>query len=520
MMLSSATYAWFTMSREVEVNNIKMTATVPEDIQISLGHLTKFGGEDAGDATVTTASSFTGLAGNQGILATDTNKSNADDGTVKAPNNGTDAVSMLDWASSADISAYYRLGKIIPASSTTGENIFFTPDASGNGKTLKAGAKYYQAANISGTFKLNNDKTAYAVDGTGDSAKTTLHAITKVNESEDKWGTGTEAEGAPKYQTATEWNVTNDDGYFVDIPVWIRSSAQQVLNLSVDAYVTTNQAKDDDDLYCAARAVILYNDTEGSYAGAPTKTSNLIRIKQDGFTKDGAPLQKGDSIVNYMYTTNSTGDAVSSTAGEYGNAIEYQGLQFLPVAAGVNNNYGPMTKATIRVWLEGEDPNCWNSNAGQDFNISLKFSKDNISNAEEKTPNNGEHAIAADDAGTGTYAESKINHAADSGYGADSTAQSLVAGARVWVKSETTVDTVTKTDLLQFEYNGEQWALVTDGTFHKYEGFKYSYYENENIENATQIAAELKKTITTLALVKAHDATTEAIEIDVTAITP
>ena len=30
-------YAWFTMSREVEVNNIKMTATVPEDIQISLG---------------------------------------------------------------------------------------------------------------------------------------------------------------------------------------------------------------------------------------------------------------------------------------------------------------------------------------------------------------------------------------------------------------------------------------------------------------------------------------------------
>ena len=38
MALASSTYAWFTMSREVEVQNIQMVATVPEDIQISLGH--------------------------------------------------------------------------------------------------------------------------------------------------------------------------------------------------------------------------------------------------------------------------------------------------------------------------------------------------------------------------------------------------------------------------------------------------------------------------------------------------
>ena len=37
MMLSSTTYAWFTMSREVEVTGIQLAATVPEDIQISLG---------------------------------------------------------------------------------------------------------------------------------------------------------------------------------------------------------------------------------------------------------------------------------------------------------------------------------------------------------------------------------------------------------------------------------------------------------------------------------------------------
>ena len=39
MTLASSTYAWFTMSREVEVQNIQMTATVPEDIQISLGKI-------------------------------------------------------------------------------------------------------------------------------------------------------------------------------------------------------------------------------------------------------------------------------------------------------------------------------------------------------------------------------------------------------------------------------------------------------------------------------------------------
>ena len=36
VMLSTATYAWFTMSREVEVTGIKLTATTPQTIEISL----------------------------------------------------------------------------------------------------------------------------------------------------------------------------------------------------------------------------------------------------------------------------------------------------------------------------------------------------------------------------------------------------------------------------------------------------------------------------------------------------
>jgi hypothetical protein len=513
-MLATSTYAWFTMAREVEVRNIQMTATVPEDIQISLGHLVDFSASATGDALVSNASTFTGLAGNQGRLSGVGNAS-ADDGAVMAPLNGNDAVSALDWSSSADISEYYRLGKIIPASSIDGQNIYFTPDAAGVGKTLKAGAKYYQAANITTAFTWDDTNKVYTTNGGGDSAKTTLHAITDQDETSDKWNLAANDYGT--YQTATEWFDTNDDGYFVDIPVWFRSSAQDALTLSVDAYVTSKQAKDDDDLYCAARAVILYNGTAeasgtntGGYASTVSSTSNLIRIKQDGFTKDGTTT-KGDSIVNYMYSTNSTGDAVNGTDGTYGNAKEYQGLQFLPVAAGTNNGYGPMTKAIIRVWLEGEDPNCWNSNAGQDFAISLKFSKYNISSEETATDNAA--AILAANAGDGTYAASAISHSG-SGFGDSSTTDSLKAGARVWVKSETTVDTVKKTDLLQFEYNGSEWSLVSDGSFHKYEGFTYTL-NGATINTSDDIATQLLTLVTKLSDVEAHDTAGEAFAVTV-----
>jgi len=529
-MLSTSTYAWFTMSREVEVRNIKMTATVPEDLQISLGHLKDFTADTLGEATVETAPGFTGLSGNQGILvpASTASGATADDGGVKAPNTGTDAVSMLDWASSADVSEYYRLGKIIPASSIDGQNIYFTPDAAGVGKSLKSGAKYYQAANLTTAFTWKTDANnaadstyvATGGDANGDSAKTTLHAINNVTEANDKWNDGVTTpstatnETDNKYETATEWNVTNDDGYYVDIPIWIRSSAKSELTLAVDAYVTTKQAKDDDDLYLAARAAILYTDTkdgDDGYGGEQTKSSNLLRIRKDTLEADPTTA----SIVNYMYTTNATGDAVNSTAGEYADAKEYMGYQFLKVAAGANNTYGPMTKAIVRVWLEGEDPNCWNSNAGQDFNISLMFTKTDMFGADGDTLPTG----FTSDAGTATYPKSQIDHTGNT-YGTyNKTGEgtsSLLPGARVWVKSETTIGSNTYTDLLQFEYNGTKWSQVTDGSFTKYEGFTYTY-NSATITTSDDIATQLKSTITTLALVEAHDTTTEAIGITVAA---
>jgi len=464
-MLGTSTFAWFTMSREVEVKNIQMTATVPEDIQISLGHLQYVAGGET-NVTQATAKNFTGLTDNQGILKP-ASEARADNGNVEQPLTGTDAISMLDWSSSADISQYYRLGKIMPASSTTGANIFFTPDAAGVGKSLKSGAKYFQAADMTTAFAWDTTGKTFKSGGNSDSAMTTLHAIDKTTRAEDKWGTGEETEGNPKYATAEEWYDTNDDGYYVDIPVWFRSSAKEDINLSVDAYVTTNAAKDDDDLYLAARAVILYNSTPAINA-TPAATSNLLRIRQDALSED-------KSIVDFMYTTNASGDAVNAVDADnktatYTDATEYTGTGLVTVPAGTGNAYGTPTKAIIRVWLEGEDPNCWNQNAGQNFNISLKFSKDDLSPA----PN-----------GNGTYPESSIDRENKKAVSEDG---SLKDGQQVTV----TVNNTTN-DVLVFEYHSNatpKWDLI-DGTFHTLEGKTYTF-NSTTVTNSDQIAAQLE----------------------------
>ena len=100
VMLSTATYAWFTMSREVEVTGIKLTATTPQTIEISLGQ-------------ATTSNTLT-----HGVEAT-------------APN--SDDMWTLTAATG---SVYQDFGKLIPVSSVDGFNMFYTEKATENGKKV------------------------------------------------------------------------------------------------------------------------------------------------------------------------------------------------------------------------------------------------------------------------------------------------------------------------------------------------------------------------------------------------
>jgi hypothetical protein len=371
-MLATSTYAWFTMSREVEVSNIQMTATVPEDIQISLGKI-------GTTSDYTTASDSTGdgaLAMNTGFLMTSS-------GAVVAPREDGVANNDIDWSNTVDVSAYYGFGKLIPASSINGEDIIFTPDANGVGKTVKQSAKFYQAADA-GTAQ---SETGIGTNPGSGTFNATAHTYTATSDrtGNSKWTAS----------PASAWNDTNDDGYYIDIPVWLRTSSASV-DVGVQAYVVDVAAADatdpladadtatadDELLYRAVRVAVL--DDDGS------ANSNLIPVADGDSAAAATDKYLGDSVLNWYTrtaatnpdTNGNTAYALKSTgtnnAGEYAAPVTYAGANNTAVATltgGSGTGYGAAVKKIIRVWIEGEDPDCWNQTAGQDWAINLKFVK-------------------------------------------------------------------------------------------------------------------------------------------------
>ncbi|MEE3450411.1 MAG: hypothetical protein VZR27_06895 [Acutalibacteraceae bacterium] len=256
------TYAWFTMSREVELKNIQMTATVPEDLQIALGAI---GGTNASAATKQ-SDGYT-LAAGTGVLVKDAGTT-ADDGTVKAP------VNDWDWSNVADISSYYQIGKLIPASSTTGASIYFTPDADGVGKTVRSDANYIQADG--GT----PGGTAASEQGTGNGGGTYAAKLYAFTDKDSKtWTDYVATTNETGYRQSTAYNATYSDGYYVDIPIWLRTSSTAGASVNVEAYVipkTSGQKlnTDNEALYRAVRVALL-NPTQASGAADVTATGLL-----------------------------------------------------------------------------------------------------------------------------------------------------------------------------------------------------------------------------------------------------
>lgn len=374
-MLASSTYAWFTMSREVEVKNIQMTATTPEDIQLSLG-------------AIGSPSETNSLAANGGFL------------TAAEPAADT------DWSNIADISNYYAFGKLIPASSTDGANIYYTADAAGVGRTLKTGAKIYQAT--AGATQYQPGGTTAWSSGIATSTAATAHMYTSAADKviTGDGATGWAKGGEGKYTPSTAWNITNDDGYYVDIPVWLRTSSSNAQTIYVYGFAcdkTEEGNNDTDDLYKAVRVAILSatttNNTEtyaadkgcltladGGDSYAAADDDNERASKYPAYSNSANIL---DSL-NYNQRMSVTGDpapiyAVSGTgtgnAGAWSTITQNDGSAtnnnaVATLSAGDGATFGTPTKLIIRVWIEGEDGNCWNENANQDWNISLKFTKD------------------------------------------------------------------------------------------------------------------------------------------------
>lgn len=307
VMLSTATYAWFTMSREVEVTGIKLTATTPQTIEVSLGRATT-------QATI--------------------------DNTTWATAPKNDAADSDLWSNKAATSSVYAsFAKLIPASSTDGTNLYYTTKAKENGKS---------------------------VDITG------ANAFTQATENNNAGWT---------FQTAgasseTESNLTADtkgEGYYLDIPVWFRTTNVEDVKLGVDVTVTDPNADDDNtkgDLYKATRVAILNEDRSaangGVFLGAETD------VDTGYYKKKAVRANTGTSENDYYGTVTVAKEVTANTAGQVTNSDSTEVANVTGVGTG-KTGYSTPAKYYIRVWLEGEDVNCWNVNAGQSFNVDLKF---------------------------------------------------------------------------------------------------------------------------------------------------
>ncbi len=291
VMLSTATYAWFTMSREVEVTGIKLTATTPQTIEISLGQ-------------ATTSNTLT-----HGVEAT-------------APNSDD------MWTHTAATGSVYQdFGKLIPVSSVDGFNMFYTEKATENGKKVSDVPNPFTKAETAVGWEFK--------------------------------------EGGKSAETGAVVNAAENDGsgYYLDIPVWFRTTSTDAVTLGLE--VEIKNSSDDDTksvLYKAARVAIL----------PETKSAQKVFSETGAkYYKDGKAVATAGATLAASYGDVSAATEATVTGGKVTNPDA--ATQVATVKASTGTGYGDAVKYYIRVWLEGEDEACWNSNAGQDFVINLKF---------------------------------------------------------------------------------------------------------------------------------------------------
>lgn len=169
VMLASATYAWFTLNKEVEVTGLSMSATTSDALEISLG------------AREETAGSMT-IANKNGVAVQPTDKD-------------------VSWTNKEVIGSYYKeVGKLKPASSADAISFFNAGDVKAGGRSAD------NFTEVTAKAKLNIQATY-----TSTSNIETL---------------------------AT----TENSGYYIDVPVWLRTSKLQGQD-------TDGQA----DIYCAIK---------------------------------------------------------------------------------------------------------------------------------------------------------------------------------------------------------------------------------------------------------------------------
>lgn len=252
VMLSTSTYAWFTMNKEVQMTGLNMTATSGEGMEISLA-------------------------------AVDESNHITFDGDAFENGHPKDAYTETGWKSAVIVGNYYKdIGKLKPASSVDGEHLFDATDASNSGKT----ASKFKALTL-GEFK--------AEGGGGDMAQ--IQTQTEFLDSNTT--------------VASDGTI----GYYVDIPVHLRTSKVKPSESDTkgDIYckmIIKNNGANDDKLYKAVRVAFI--PTTGD-TGSTTKIFTVDELNAY-YTKDGDVGKAVNSATNKAAVQNLTKDYVVDTA--------------------------------------------------------------------------------------------------------------------------------------------------------------------------------------------------------------
>lgn len=307
VMLTTATYAWFTIGKEAQVTGLQMSATASGGLEISLGHI-----------------------GTNGALTRDRDSF-------------TPSMDNSSWKSNINVGEYYEtVAKLSPASSINGTSLFEVD------KGISAG----------GT-KVESTQAVTAVDNVNYDALTLRSTY--------------EANGTIKEGTST------DPKYYADVPLWIRSSTATNIKCKVDITDAQGSSETTKELQKAVRVALIPINSAEDIATSSDHGTNL-KIE-----KTATPSSSG--TVNFFatdYTGYNDNKALSDastfsaslaavTATEQKANEEVSNV--ISIDAPESGKYS-VKGFIVRVWLEGESTSCKDVNAGQDWNISLKFTAD------------------------------------------------------------------------------------------------------------------------------------------------
>lgn len=303
VMLSTSTYAWFTMNKQVEMTGIAMSATAGEGMEIALA-------------------SVSGTA----ITAATAHDSLGDD----------------SWKSAVIVGDYYsKIGKLRPASSVDGVNLYDATNASDGGKKA---SKF---------VKIELDTSSTAEDAKKMALLELKSTLTET------------AEGAEAPKIDTEGRV----GYYVDIPVFLRTNK---------AKGTESEGK----IYCKLK--IQQRDENGAIVPAPS--DNLYKAVRVAFVPSTTGTSSATKIFGVDDKYYNAGQAVSSESGrgsvtvvkdfvadadDFTTGVGAESGLMIPYAD--SDKYGYLD-FVVRIWIEGESEFCSDATSGQSWNIDLQFS--------------------------------------------------------------------------------------------------------------------------------------------------